>query len=71
MEWIVSAACKGQTRLFFAPAGERREARERRERQALALCRACPVLAECAAYAATSNDGAAEAEGVWAGEVRN
>jgi WhiB family redox-sensing transcriptional regulator len=71
MDWIVKAACKGKTDLFFAPAGERREARERRERQALALCRNCPVLADCAEYAQTSNEGGSENNGIWGGEIRN
>jgi len=71
MDWMISAACKGKTHLFFAPAGERREARERREQQALALCRNCPVLVNCAAYAQTSNEGGSETNGIWGGEIRN
>lgn len=69
MDWMISAACKGHTHLFFAPAGEREAARNRRTAQATAMCRNCPVLAQCAAYAATSNEGGAEENGIWAGEV--
>ena len=69
MDWMIHANCKGQSNLFFAPAGERREARERRTAQAMALCAACPVLAECTGYAATSNEGKAEEFGIWGGET--
>ncbi len=49
--WQSTAACAGQTDLFFAPPGERPEARARREAKARQLCLACPVLNACQAYA--------------------
>jgi WhiB family redox-sensing transcriptional regulator len=70
MDWMTKANCKGQTNLFFAPAGEREAARNRRVAQATALCAACPVLAECTGYAAISNEGAAEEYGIWGGQAR-
>src|SRR5215510_1729289 len=42
LTWTTEAACKGQTRLFFAPAGERPEARVVRESSARTVCHACP-----------------------------
>ena len=42
-------ACHGQSRLFFAPPGERPEARAVREAQARAVCRSCAVLRRTAA----------------------
>ena len=51
LTWADEAACQGQTRLFFAPAGERPEARVVRESQARAVCRACPALQECRDWA--------------------
>lgn len=69
MDWIVKAACKGKTHLFFAPAGERAAAREARVAEALALCAVCPVRAECATMAETSNEGEAEEYGIWGGQA--
>ena len=51
LTWTTEAACQGQTRLFFAPAGERPEARVVRESQARAVCHACPALQECRDWA--------------------
>lgn len=62
-DWMDSAACKGQTHLFFAPPGERPPSRERREAQAVALCKVCPVAQHCAAYATAQ----AEEYGIWGG----
>jgi WhiB family redox-sensing transcriptional regulator len=42
--WAEQAACKGKTTLFFA-----RD--EVSQHQAVAICRSCPVRAECAADA--------------------
>lgn len=66
MDWMDLAACKGKTELFFAPPGERPPARERREAQAVALCKVCPVANECARYA----EAQAEEYGIWAGMSR-
>jgi WhiB family redox-sensing transcriptional regulator len=63
IDWMNNANCKGQTYLFFAPPAERPQARERRERKAVELCKVCPVAAECAAYAAAQN----EQYGIWGG----
>ena len=46
LQWAEQAACRGESRLFFAPAGERPEARAAREAQARNVCRACPALIE-------------------------
>jgi WhiB family redox-sensing transcriptional regulator len=63
MEFSAGAACKGETRVFFAPPGERPEARERREAAARALCRSCPVLVECRQWAREHRE-----YGFWGGE---
>ncbi|MGH9031005.1 MAG: WhiB family transcriptional regulator, partial [Acidimicrobiia bacterium] len=44
LAWTADAACSGQTDHFFAPAGERPEARVVRETQARAICAGCAVL---------------------------
>lgn len=61
--WIASAACKGRTHLFFAPAGERPGARDRRVAEAVAICATCPVRTECGEYAARYSEG----HGIYAG----
>lgn len=54
-EWMDDAACRGMgTDLFFPGRDEPDEA-------ARAVCRACPVMAECRAY------GLAERHGIWGG----
>ena len=63
LEWTTDAACSGQTRLFFAPAGERPEARVVREAQARSICRTCPVLLECRDWAREHRE-----YGFWGGE---
>lgn len=49
--WQSAAACAGKTDLFFAPPGERPEARARREAKARQLCIECPVLEACQGWA--------------------
>jgi len=61
--WMDAANCKGRTRLFFPPKAERPQARARREARARKLCMACPVLAECRAFARDNHE-----YGYWAGE---
>ena len=61
--WVAQAACKGQTRLFFAPRAERPQARERREALARAVCDACPVQGPCRTAARTTHE-----YGFWGGE---
>ena len=63
-EWQLHAACRGMdSAFFFHPEGERGPARASRERRAKAVCRGCPVLADCRRHAVT----AAEPYGVWGG----
>ena len=63
LTWADEASCRGESRLFFAPAGERPEARATREVQARAVCRACPALAECRDWARDHRE-----YGFWGGE---
>jgi len=51
LRWTEHAECRGESRLFFAPAGERPEARATREAQARAVCSACPALLDCRDWA--------------------
>src|SRR5258705_9872882 len=63
LTWTVEAACEGQTRLFFAPAGERPEARVVRESSARTVCHACPALVQCRDWAREHRE-----YGFWGGE---
>jgi WhiB family redox-sensing transcriptional regulator len=63
VSWAGGHACRGRTELFFAPHAERREARERREAEARALCLTCPVLEACRAWARERRE-----YGFWGGE---
>src|SRR5215831_17568243 len=63
LTWTGEAACQGQTRLFFAPAGERPEARAVREAAARGVCAACPALMECRDWARDHRE-----YGFWGGE---
>jgi len=63
LTWTVDAACCGQTELFFAPAGERPEARTSREARARAVCMQCPVLSPCRDWAREHRE-----YGFWGGE---
>jgi WhiB family redox-sensing transcriptional regulator len=61
-EWQLRGLCRGvDSAVFFHPDGERGRARARREAQAKALCRRCPVLAECREHALNM----AEPFGIW------
>jgi WhiB family redox-sensing transcriptional regulator len=63
-EWQRNGACRGRdSGQFFHPDGERGASRTRRELAAKAVCRSCPVRAECAAHALSSR----EPYGVWGG----
>lgn len=62
-EWRELAACKGQTKQFFAKKAERPEARARREAKAQAVCDACPVQVQCRDFARTHHE-----YGYWGGE---
>ena len=61
--WSVHAKCKGKTHLFFAPAGERPEARARREDLARKYCAVCPVQVPCRDEARVNHEA-----GLWGGE---
>lgn len=63
-DWITTAACRGNSDLFFAPAGERAGRRAIREAAALTICATCPVRAEC------GDAGADEEFGIWGGTVK-
>jgi len=62
--WQVRGACREEDpALFYHRDGERGGAVEAREHAAKAICRRCPVIQECAAYALSSQ----EPYGVWGG----
>jgi WhiB family redox-sensing transcriptional regulator len=63
LRWTEQAECRGESRLFFAPAGERPEARATREAQARAVCGACPALIDCRDWAREHRE-----YGFWGGE---
>lgn len=55
--------CRGEdAELFFAPDGERPEAREQRKKIAARICRNCPVRNICLQWATEARE-----VGVWAG----
>jgi WhiB family redox-sensing transcriptional regulator len=60
---MAQAACIGESATFFAPAGERPEARELREDKARAICGDCPVLSPCRGWARHYRE-----YGFWGGE---
>jgi WhiB family transcriptional regulator, redox-sensing transcriptional regulator len=62
-DWMRAAACRGRNDLFFPPLAERPQSRVRRERQAQALCEACPVTATCRDHARVHREF-----GYWGGE---
>ena len=63
LAWTGDAACRGETSLFFAPAGERPEARVVREARARAICTNCPVAEPCRQWAREQRE-----YGFWGGE---
>src|SRR3954468_17408407 len=63
LSWTDEAACAGRTELFFAPAGERPEARAVREGKARAVCSECEVLLACRDWAREHRE-----YGFWGGE---
>jgi WhiB family redox-sensing transcriptional regulator len=63
-EWQLRGACRGaDASIFFLPEGERGPRKARRERAAKSICRRCPVLEQCAAFALATR----EPYGVWGG----
>jgi WhiB family transcriptional regulator, redox-sensing transcriptional regulator len=62
--WHMAAACRQvDTNLFYSPEGERGPRKERREAAAKQVCRTCPVVELCAAYAVATR----EPYGTWGG----
>ncbi len=56
LPWMSQAACREvEPEMFFAED-------PRAQKQAIGVCKACPVLAECLDYAITTNS-----EGIWGG----
>ncbi|MCZ7528096.1 MAG: WhiB family transcriptional regulator [Acidimicrobiia bacterium] len=63
LTWMSRAVCRGESVLFFAPPGERPEARILRESKARAVCEQCPVLEPCRHWAREQRE-----YGFWGGE---
>jgi len=61
--WAHSAECTGLSLIFFPPAAERPQARERREAQARDVCSTCSVLDDCRDFARRNRE-----YGFWGGE---
>lgn len=67
-KWQQTAACRGMdASVFFYPPNERARARDRRGAIAKAICRRCPVIAECLAHALEVR----EPYGVWGGHTED
>jgi WhiB family redox-sensing transcriptional regulator len=63
-DWQSLAACRGlDTSIFYHPENERGPTRDRREREAKQICRACPVLEPCLHWALDFR----EPYGIWGG----
>jgi WhiB family transcriptional regulator, redox-sensing transcriptional regulator len=62
-EWMRDGACRGLTHLFFPPAAERPQARERREAAAKDVCSGCSVRVDCMDFARDHHE-----YGFWGGE---
>ncbi len=61
--WSQEAECKGLSTIFFPPAAERPQARERREAQARDVCTSCAVMTTCREFARSNRE-----YGFWGGE---
>ena len=62
-DWMREGACRGLTHLFFPPAAERPQARERREAGAKEVCSSCVVRVACMDFARENHE-----YGFWGGE---
>jgi WhiB family transcriptional regulator, redox-sensing transcriptional regulator len=63
-DWVLLAACRGKTELFFPPdISESRSDRRRREARAKVVCDSCEVRTECLTEAVESG----ERFGIWGG----
>jgi WhiB family transcriptional regulator, redox-sensing transcriptional regulator len=63
-EWMADALCTGKSTTFFGPIDEKRVDRRARERLAIKICNACPVMHDCRLYARKNGE-----LGVWGGET--
>ncbi len=61
--WVTESLCAGKTHLFFAPPGERRTRRNKREALAMSYCNQCTVADECRSWARENRES-----GFWGGE---
>ena len=63
-EWQYQGACIGMDSMrFFHPEGERGSSRRKRDDDAKAVCRTCPVILDCRNHALATH----EPYGVWGG----
>ena len=62
-EWAQDGLCSGKSELFFAPPGERRTRRTKREALARSYCDNCQVLLACRSWARENRE-----HGFWGGE---
>ncbi len=62
-EWANQGLCAGKSHLFFAPPGERRTRRAKREALARSYCDNCQVLLACRSWARENRE-----HGFWGGE---
>lgn len=62
-EWATQGLCMGKQELFFAPPGERRTRRTKREALARSYCENCQVLFSCRSWARKNRE-----HGFWGGE---
>ena len=62
-EWAADGLCLSKSELFFAPPGERRTRRTKREALAKSYCDNCQVLLACRSWARENRE-----HGFWGGE---
>ena len=63
-EWQLDAACRGMdSAIFFHPPAERNTRRDNRIARAKAICRCCPAIIACRAWALRTM----EPYGIWGG----
>ena len=62
-EWSADGLCKDKADLFFAPPGERRTRRTKRETLARSYCDNCQVMLACRSWARENRE-----HGFWGGE---
>ena len=66
LSWRTLAECRAEHAVHFFPPNhfERKDEKDAREGAARAICRRCPVSAECLEYALTVG----ESHGIWGGK---